>query len=395
MKMLKKLALVSAVSMISAGAFAMEAMDDESMASATGQDGITVLISPGTMVTSSLAALGVSTTTSTAIDLAGVDAAGTGVGLGRVKGLTIGQVNIHDADGFSGSATAGAIVIGGGNNAGVSEAVGSANYDLDRTVVFADDTNPIKIEVDSSGNAGKPVLNVKISTPTLAIKTGNIYVATSSTGAAGGVISDKTKILNGMEIILGASVINIQLGNEVQTVSGAAVSGTNPTAMMAINAKLTNGLTINNTKLDDANGAASTGTAANVGGGSIYIGSLKITNASTASAVDALNGGTGTISTSDLYVRAGINVEDKVSDISPHMTPGWDDEARDHGGLVITLAAFGSNDGANIVMTGTRLGTTNLDGAGLVIAATSTKALGDVEILGLKLAGTSIIIHGH
>ena len=96
-----------------------------------------------------------------------------------------------------------------------------------------------------------------------------------------------------------------------------------------------------------------------------------------------------------MYVRAGINVEDKVSDISPHMTPGWDDEARDHGGLVITLAAFGSNDGANIVMTGTRLGTTNLDGAGLVIAATSTKALGDVEILGLKLAGTSIIIHGH
>ena len=46
MKMLKKLALVSAVSMISAGAFAMEAMDDESMASATGQDGITIKIVP-------------------------------------------------------------------------------------------------------------------------------------------------------------------------------------------------------------------------------------------------------------------------------------------------------------------------------------------------------------
>ena len=47
MKMLKKLALVSAVSMISAGAFAMEAMDDESMAAATGQDGITIKVIPG------------------------------------------------------------------------------------------------------------------------------------------------------------------------------------------------------------------------------------------------------------------------------------------------------------------------------------------------------------
>ncbi len=46
MKMLKKLALVSAISMISAGAFAMEAMDDESMAAATGQDGITINIVP-------------------------------------------------------------------------------------------------------------------------------------------------------------------------------------------------------------------------------------------------------------------------------------------------------------------------------------------------------------
>ena len=44
MKMLKKLALASAVSMISAGAFAMEAMDDESMSAATGQDGITIQI---------------------------------------------------------------------------------------------------------------------------------------------------------------------------------------------------------------------------------------------------------------------------------------------------------------------------------------------------------------
>ena len=47
MKMLKKLALVSAISMISAGTFAMEAMDDESMAATTGQDGITILIAPG------------------------------------------------------------------------------------------------------------------------------------------------------------------------------------------------------------------------------------------------------------------------------------------------------------------------------------------------------------
>lgn len=68
MKALKKLALVSAVSMISAGAFAMEAMDDESMAAATGQDGITIKVSLGTRSQTTLTTLGVSSTTFDQID---------------------------------------------------------------------------------------------------------------------------------------------------------------------------------------------------------------------------------------------------------------------------------------------------------------------------------------
>jgi predicted O-linked N-acetylglucosamine transferase (SPINDLY family) len=38
----KKLALVTAMFAATSGAYAMEAMDDESMAAATGQDGITI-----------------------------------------------------------------------------------------------------------------------------------------------------------------------------------------------------------------------------------------------------------------------------------------------------------------------------------------------------------------
>ena len=60
MKMLKKLALVSAISAISVSAFAMEAMDDEAMATTTGQDGITINIVPDAISYTSANAMDVS-----------------------------------------------------------------------------------------------------------------------------------------------------------------------------------------------------------------------------------------------------------------------------------------------------------------------------------------------
>lgn len=353
MKMLKKLALVSAVSMISAGAFAMEAMDDESMAETTGQDGITILISPATKTTAQLAALGVSATTTTAIDL--LDATGAAAPDGNFKGLSISQVNIHDDDGLGNAApgsngttaNSGALVIGSGG--------------ADSTVVFADNATPITINLDMVGNinggAGNaPMLNIAITTPTLAIKLGDIYVANSdasevnfdadgvvnvSASTDGTAVAGAVKIISGFEVIMGGSTTVIQLGNEAQG------------AMIRANTSLIGGLTINNFELIDAGGLAATPGA---DAGSIKVGQLVMKD----------NGG------ANLTVDARINASAGVAN-----PLGGE-------GLYITLAAFGSATGADLTLNNVTLG-----------ASASTNVLGDIQIIGLDMAGTTMIIRGH
>jgi len=359
MKALKKLALVSAVSMISAGAFAMEAMDDESMSAATGQDGITILVSPGTKTAAQLIALGVDETT-VGSGVLNVDATIDANNNDTFKGLSITQTVIHDDDGFTvaqgGSAAttnSGAIVIGDGSAA-------------DSTVVFADDANPIQIDIDAVGDhngaaaGGGAMLNVKITTPTLAIKTGDIYVANSDAaaddidadGAAavdadtldtdGTTHSGRIKIMNGSEIVLGATVINIQLGNEAQ---GAAIGG----AMVAVNASIVGGLTINNLETLDQGGV--------LAGGAIRASSLVLKDSAGA----------------NLSAAVFVNVEDALAAI-----PG-----DTSGGLIVTIASLGDAGGVNMTLNDVQLG------------STTAADLGDVQMLGLNLSGTSLIIRGH
>jgi len=294
MKMLKKLALVSAISMISAGAFAMEAMDDESMAQTTGQDGITIKIIPGQF------------TDAAAIATATAAGYGPGVAVQQLgyasgyKGLSIGEVRIHDDDGFGtrGGATAnsGALVIGSGG--------------ADSTFVFTNEAKSIQIDLDMVGNiagpgAGDaPMLNVKITTPTLRIQTGAIYVANSNAAASddavdpidangtilvaatakdtdGTAISGKIKILDGMGLTMGNATINVQLGNEAQG------------AMIKLDTAITGGLIIDDIGLIDAGGTANPAIGQPVTtGGKIYIGQMKIAD----------NGG------SDLTVKVNIDV---------------------------------------------------------------------------------------
>ena len=406
MKMLKKLALVSAISMISAGAFAMEAMDDESMAAATGQDGITIKVIPGEFRDAGNS--GANLTAANAAIAAGYN---RGVALQQLgyasgfKGLSIGEIRIHDDDGMgvkaAGVVTAdslnnsGAIVIGGG-------ADGASAYDkkLDSTFVFTHDASSIQIDIDSVGSvavataaaataaataataatgvvttAGGDVttatntlaadrnaaanalvvgltyataitahkatidadptvvasvaalqaanivladaqedeanklalsanatanaasnqgamLNVKISTPSLRIQTGAIYVANSNAAEMGidadGVaaattddtdgtqVTGKVKILDGMGLTMGSATINVQLGNEAQG------------AMIKLNTAITGGMTIDT--IGTANPAI-LGTAGTTGG-KIYIGQQKIND----------NGG------SDLTVKVNVDV---------------------------------------------------------------------------------------
>lgn len=417
MKGLKKLALVSAIAMTSAGAFAMEAVDDETLSAATGQDGITILVSPGNLTVAQLQALGVTNNTINSIGQysSGTDAtAGTftpGTPDGsfnpaaaddRSKGLSIRQVVVHDDDGLNvqydgntasgtfgqylllsagaGNRNSGALVIGG---VGADGTIGTADDAADSTVVFAKGDAPIVIDIDNVGSvadagAGAGAqLNVRISTPKLGIKMGAQYVANSNAaaannndsvtatgwdknGVAGGALagtdadgtdldgSTPIKIMNGLEVILGATSINIQLGRE----SANAVGG----AMIAVNATVNGGLTINNLETLDQGGV--------IRGGGIYASSLSVVD----------NGGT------DLTAVVYVNAEDNLNDTNPAL----DADIAAGGGLVVTLAQLGNAaTGIDLTLNDQKLG------------ASTAAVMGDIQIKGLQLAGTSLIIRGH
>ncbi|MCB1659631.1 MAG: hypothetical protein KDI39_15545, partial [Pseudomonadales bacterium] len=358
----------------------MEAMDDETMAATTGQDGITINIVPDRISRTDAAAMGVTAPTMNAIEN----------NAPFYKGLSIGEIRVHDNDGWTvaqggtaDTANSGALVIGDGN--GGTE-----------TVVFADDTSPIEIEIDMVGDSngatnagGGAMLNVAIRAPKLAIATGDIYVADSYNTGTNGVddsaatlASDalnpddvdnagatdgnahrgRVKIMSGLSVVMGSSVTNIQLGNEVQTLTGAAQSATNPTGMIKLDTNLIGGLALNNFELIDAGGG--------ITGGSIKIGQVKITNAAT----------TGGASLNDLKVVAVVNVEDDLTTLNPNYSSAT--APATEGGLVVTVGAMGVG-GANIALNNVALG------------SATAKNLGDVQLLGLNLAGTSLIIRGH
>lgn len=360
MKAFQKLALVSAIALTSS-AFAMEVADDETLAAATGQDGITIAIAPGTRSAFQLTGLGVDLTdpdgagpliNGNDLDLAGNGGNGDGV----YKGLSITQTVIHDDDGLNvvGLSRAGAIVMGDGTPG-------------DATVIFADNQTPIIVKIDAVGDnnaaAGNTaMLQVGIETPTLVIKTSDIYVAasnasadetvtgldhdgdgnTTDTGADGSTNSDSIRIMNGLTLKVGASgagnnLMTIQLGNEAQGLYVAPISATNPEVMIRLAATLAGGLVISNLELLDQDAVAGPGL------GGIRAASMVINNAGS---------GVG----GNLDVIAGVNVGDGSSATNPN-------------GLVITLGALGTlAGGADITLNNVQLG------------SAAAPDLGDVQI---------------
>lgn len=282
----KKLALVTAMFAAASGAYAMEALDEEALAATTGQDGITVAITL------------------------------------PAAGITMNQI-IHDKDGYAAGLDGGAIVIG---SVGTSAATGMSIVN----------TGAITLNIDAASTpvAGtNPYLNVGVAlSGTTTIHTGDIRVASSAASAAGGGIGSITQadnfssvIMSDMTIVLGATSMNIQLGNEPQG------------AMIKLNTTMTGGLTINNLSLNDANS-----------GGSISMTQQKLFDAGGA----------------DLTVAADINVTAT--------------------GLQVALGQFGhATNGASIDMSGVKLG------------AAAAASLGDIEIRGLNLNGTTMTISGH
>lgn len=217
----KKLALASAIAMVPTIGFSVENLDDAMLSGVTGQDGIEVEI--------------------------------------NTNGAIGGDIYIHDKDGLTGTPSStysfdGAIVID--------------NFSIDASIT-------LNIDAGDSAQAGSdPVLNVGVVlTGTTTINTGAISVANSERDDSGwGIATNTGTILSNTVITLGATNMNIQLGNEPQG------------NMIALDTVVTGGLTLTNFALNDAGGSLS--------GGAIGAASMTILD----------NGGT------DLTVDAGVDL---------------------------------------------------------------------------------------
>ncbi|MDE2421850.1 MAG: hypothetical protein KGO49_11810 [Gammaproteobacteria bacterium] len=340
MKLFTQLALVSAIASCGS-AYAMQTMDDSALSDTTGQDGITILIGPPKLATA------VTTTGDT---------------LTRTNGIVIGAAVLHDKDGFAGNLGGGAIIIGDAKQANTANTAGTAMGIYGST--------PIKVVIDASngqaasGTGGtKPILNIAVSLPAdLLIRTGDISVdgsaragiatgasgATAANAATGGTTGNAVKILNSMDIALGGSTLNIQLGNTQQ-------AGITPgqTTMIKLGGSIAGGLSIANLSIHDAN--TYNPTAGQFGGGDLGVSMLTVKD----------TGGTS------LTLSAAVDV---VADASQ----AFGGPATGVGGLIVTSGGPASD----IMMQNVTLGST-------------TSTLGDLQLINVQAAGTHIAIMGH
>jgi hypothetical protein len=283
----KKLALAAAIASLPAVGFSVETLEDTDLGGVTGQDGIEVSI---------------------AIGSGGI---GTDVYLHDTDGLDLGV-------GYSGYSFDGAVVI-------------------DSLSIAAGSGATIGLEIDAGDNgtsASAPILNINVSLPAnLTISTGSIHVANSQIDdAARGIEGQSSTIMNNMTVILGATSMNIQLGNEEQT---GSMLGTD---MIVVSSSVTGGVSLSGFRLSDAS---------NSGDGGIGMTSMTITDAGGA----------------NLTIAADINATDA--------------------GLVIGLGQLGdAGNGLSIEIVDEYLG------------STSAGTIGDVSLVGLNLNNTTITISG-
>lgn len=257
---LKKLALVTAMFAATSGAFAMEAMDEESLAATTGQDGITISLA-------------------TSANL---------------------NVIIHDKDGLTGTSQAGFANSGAILLSGISIDNGVANTDAN-----------IGITIDSGASAAlanDATLNIGITTGALRVGLGTLTVANSAreTGVEWGIDpgTQSAALLNMGSISTSGVAMNIQLGNEPQG------------DMIALNTTLTNGLTLTGSSLNDVNslGSISVGTlsVSDAGAGANLTVDLGINATATGLTVrvDALGTGGMDVTMANVVLGGGAGIGD-------------------------------------------------------------------------------------
>ena len=238
MKLFTKLALVSAVA-ISGQAMAMESMDDSALSSTTGQEGITLKI--------------------------------------KADEVKIAKLIVHDNDGLSAAATISpttAALAGGTATAG-GITVNGVSIKVDTTSPFAvasagtraalgltnDVLAIVKVDADAGAGGTAPVLNVNMLNNAMAIHVDSIGVGASKSvasmaGKARRGVTNEVTLIEDLDLTVGASALNIQLGNQPQG------------AMIAANGVIGGGIRIANLTVND-----------NAGGGQVGIQNMAITSA--------------------------------------------------------------------------------------------------------------------
>lgn len=283
--------------------------------------------------------------------------------------LSIRQVAIYDRDGVvPDQVAAGFLQIGDGSA-------------QDATVVLTDDNAPIKASLDLvdiqrtpgfSELSNKSVINVGLNTPKLFIKLGSVYIGGFNTLADRDTdrelsldnITDEhfntksaVKILNASQIVLGEASINARLEHTPlrlkNTVQGVNV---NPNISIFADAVIKSGLSVYNVDLIDAGGS--------LRGGRIGFSKLNIS--------DHVG--------SNLTAKLAVYIETNLDKNKLRLFGGNVD------GLVISLDELGSkSQGIDISISNLYVGS----------ETNKNRDIGDIEIKGLNIDGSQIILRGH
>lgn len=275
-----------------------------------------------------------------------------------LRGVSFRQGIMHDNDGIASNKDSGSLVIGNGS---AQEA----------TVIFSDELTPISVNL-KLGDRIKTKLNessvidINVSTPKLAIKVGDIYVSNSDSSAENidkngnlnigatevfGTSQDggqALKIMSLSELTLGAAKINVSLfhhNNAQRIVDGLGVI---PSLSILADAFIKEGVTIKDFRIIDAGGSTK--------GGSIMMSSLKLSDNNSP----------------DLTAKLTVNFE------APKKSNN------NSGGVLLTLKQLGDSiRGIDVAINNLRIG------------SETASDIGDIQLIGVNLNGSSVLLRGH
>ena len=268
----------------------------------------------------------------------------------NTSGITIDKLLIHDNDGLQTAANGGVVVVNEWDSA--ANSIVATDVDLGGTetagaIVLNDvalnltgDT-VVKLDTDAGAGGTAPFLNIGLQTGTTTqILVDNIAVGAS--GTYGTPASNRRGATDEVTILSGytaANKIDITLG---QTSMNIQLGNTPQGAMILASGTVTNGIEIKNLAINDASG-----------GGAIGLDRIRITDANS----------------------GNLSANAKISATAS--------------GLLIDT---GSTIDKDIYIEGVRFGAlANMDAS----VTTRNASIGDVEIQGLNMGTSSILVSGH